>query len=470
MTAIGPLIRPQLQHSPEEYAAIVEAAQPQLLELRTESGPVYLRPRGWERLRLQWAFRHFHVLCPELLSSGNRRLIEKLSRSAVVTPARPVPRNAVFGVVERAIPITAKTPGRIRAVESWPGSIGAVRAAPVRPASPMWQWAQEWLAVLRGLAVWAGRRHGMERWKGLAALGILCLAVILARIYGVPFHLGLGPAQESRPQTTPAQPGLASNAVHPKSISPKTTRDSTVAARLAALSEAISKGRELAAATLSVRHDLGSIDRSALEAQAGSLGALARKISLEPETPAPAPAAAQDQNAAPTLAPLSPLAFDSGSAQGYPRVPPGELAPGMEAGRPATTAAEPLESTATAPSTGALSGPPVGATSAASQPAASASPERPLITEFPQNHFAYPVLSNPNFVGKVSLRAVIGTDGSVKDVTVLSGDPKAAEAAAAAVKQWRYAPDEVNGHATEAETVIGINFFGRDAVSVTFAR
>lgn len=70
--------------------------------------------------------------------------------------------------------------------------------------------------------------------------------------------------------------------------------------------------------------------------------------------------------------------------------------------------------------------------------------------------------------GKVSLRAVIGTDGSVKKVDVLSGNRTLAEAAVQAVRHWRYPAPEMNGHAAEAETDIAINFVGDDAVSVSF--
>src|ERR1700679_674951 len=78
----------------------IEENSPHLLEIRTENGAVYLQPSGWQRIRLQWTFRHFHVLSPQVLSRADKRLIEKLSQSAVVTPALPVSSKAVLGVVE----------------------------------------------------------------------------------------------------------------------------------------------------------------------------------------------------------------------------------------------------------------------------------------------------------------------------------------------------------------------------------
>jgi periplasmic protein TonB len=60
--------------------------------------------------------------------------------------------------------------------------------------------------------------------------------------------------------------------------------------------------------------------------------------------------------------------------------------------------------------------------------------------------------------GMVVLLAVIGTDGSVKDVRVESGLPILAQAAMDAVKQWRYKPYLVDGEPVEVDSRITINF------------
>ena len=60
--------------------------------------------------------------------------------------------------------------------------------------------------------------------------------------------------------------------------------------------------------------------------------------------------------------------------------------------------------------------------------------------------------------GSVLLRALIGTDGEVHEIEVLSGNPILAEAARAAVRQWRYRPTMLNGQAVEVETQITVNF------------
>ena len=60
--------------------------------------------------------------------------------------------------------------------------------------------------------------------------------------------------------------------------------------------------------------------------------------------------------------------------------------------------------------------------------------------------------------GTVLLLAVIGTDGSIKDVRVESGLPILAQAAIDAVKQWRYKPYLLNGEPVEVASRITINF------------
>jgi protein TonB len=60
--------------------------------------------------------------------------------------------------------------------------------------------------------------------------------------------------------------------------------------------------------------------------------------------------------------------------------------------------------------------------------------------------------------GTVVLMAVIGKDGTVRDVRVESGLPVLAQAAIEAVKQWRYRPYLLNGEPVEVDSQITINF------------
>jgi TonB family protein len=92
----------------------------------------------------------------------------------------------------------------------------------------------------------------------------------------------------------------------------------------------------------------------------------------------------------------------------------------------------------------------------------------PYVAGPPESGFTYPIAPSENLKGSVILNAVIGTEGTVTGVDVLSGNPALAKTATAAVRQWRYAPHRVNGIPVEAETNIEINFSGEDAVSVSF--
>jgi periplasmic protein TonB len=69
-----------------------------------------------------------------------------------------------------------------------------------------------------------------------------------------------------------------------------------------------------------------------------------------------------------------------------------------------------------------------------------------------------PIAKTIHLSGSVLLRAVIGTDGDVHSLEVLSGNPILAQAALAAVRQWRYRPTLLSGQPVEVETQITVNF------------
>ena len=56
------------------------------------------------------------------------------------------------------------------------------------------------------------------------------------------------------------------------------------------------------------------------------------------------------------------------------------------------------------------------------------------------------------------LDALVGADGSVKELSVISGDPQLVKAATDAVRQWRFKPHQLKGKAVEFETRITVNF------------
>jgi protein TonB len=349
----------------------------QLLELRTENGAVYLRPSRWQRIRLQWTFRHFHVLSPQVLSRADRRLIKKLSRSAVVTPALPVSSKAIFGVIEKARfkppvsvnrVVTLRPAGTARQVLAKPG-------APVLP-SPI-------------VSVVAKRKEArafpgvsdlpFRQWGDLGALAAVGLVVILVSVYRAPLVSSAVKMWNPRRPIEHAVNHLKPPALLPPGISPLLVSPTTVW---------LAKTEK---------------PRSRFEPW------------FEPSIPPPA--------AAPALA--------------------------VQARAPEVLRAS--------------------APDAISEPAPavpSAVPARRFVAELPQGYFAHPFISDSNPVGELQLKALVGADGAVEQVTVLSGKPELAEAGVRAVRKWHYSPYRVQGIPVEVETQIKMDFFGPDAVSI----
>jgi len=58
--------------------------------------------------------------------------------------------------------------------------------------------------------------------------------------------------------------------------------------------------------------------------------------------------------------------------------------------------------------------------------------------------------------GRVELRAIIATDGSIQALEVVSGDPLFYASALAAVREWRYRPTILDGQAVEVDTQISV--------------
>jgi TonB family protein len=69
----------------------------------------------------------------------------------------------------------------------------------------------------------------------------------------------------------------------------------------------------------------------------------------------------------------------------------------------------------------------------------------------------YPALAiQTHREGRVELRAIIGTDGTIQSLQVVSGDPLFLVSARDAVQQWKYRPTYLNGQAVEIDTFITV--------------
>lgn len=71
----------------------------------------------------------------------------------------------------------------------------------------------------------------------------------------------------------------------------------------------------------------------------------------------------------------------------------------------------------------------------------------------------YPALAKQDGIeGEVVLDALVGSDGTVGSLRVVSGNSLLAAAAVRAVRQWRYHPSQLNGHAIAVPVKITLNF------------
>jgi TonB family protein len=71
----------------------------------------------------------------------------------------------------------------------------------------------------------------------------------------------------------------------------------------------------------------------------------------------------------------------------------------------------------------------------------------------------YPIIAvHSHIEGTVQMRAIIGRDGSVRELHVLSGNAILSYAAQEAVKQWRFRPTMLNGQPVEVDTFFTVVF------------
>ena len=69
-----------------------------------------------------------------------------------------------------------------------------------------------------------------------------------------------------------------------------------------------------------------------------------------------------------------------------------------------------------------------------------------------------PLARQARMQGTVVLQALIGKDGTIENLRVVSGHPMLSQAAIDAVKQWLYRPYYLNNQPVEVDTEIRVNF------------
>ena len=69
-----------------------------------------------------------------------------------------------------------------------------------------------------------------------------------------------------------------------------------------------------------------------------------------------------------------------------------------------------------------------------------------------------PLAKQARISGTVRFTAIIGKDGTIQNLQLITGHPLLVQAATEAVKQWLYKPTLLNGEPVEVITQIDVNF------------
>jgi TonB family protein len=191
-------------------------------------------------------------------------------------------------------------------------------------------------------------------------------------------------------------------------------------------------------------------------------------------TTPPSPVAATPQSAAPQASSpqVKPSPGTPASAPVIPAPAPAATTPSKPAPTPAPVPGKPAATAPAAPAAPAaspLSGGPKAAPAPATATPAPAAKASPGFIEVPEDfaddqvvHRVHPTYPRQARVkgsqGTVVLQAIVDKQGKVNSLQLISGDPVLGQAAADAVKQWRYKPYLHNGETVEFQTRVTVDF------------
>jgi hypothetical protein len=348
-------------------AVISEHIRSGLLELRTDSGPLYVRPSLWQLAYLRWMFRHFHVLRQEALSRRQQQMIRKLGESAVAIKSRRIPEIAKVGTIE------------IENVQSISPPIAPLESAVANPATGAANAALKDLSEAETIFI-AVCNPGCVQMEGDA----LAIAATTAPL--VP-----GEIREEIPG-------------------------------------------EISSNRSAVPHAGGGVGKTALE-----LGTLCAATVLLGVVSGVYPVTSKVPKAASRAKVHSRTGVSESAKLRSPVIPAARL----------------------------LSTP---ARNSAVAPALETSPApRPLQQEAHATRRSYPIANGHVPVEKVRLRAMVGNNGIVKEVQVLSGNSDLAPAALREARNLRYGVSQVHAGTDEEAINITVNFDHDEVVSIVSA-
>jgi protein TonB len=383
-----------------------KAFRSNLVAFDTDLGVRYAAPPTfWSRVYLIWTFRNFHSLPQQVFNRHQQELIEELIRSSTIFPGLKLDRSAVIGIVEQ-----------------------------VRSSS------------------W-GMSHLEEQRRASEADEVVTQSSAPAMVH--PYR-----DQQSfneQPNSHVLEP-LESEASIPQVLAPRLRVDKKTAAFVPLAASLV-----LAAVFLPSRIHIHSLRSLRNPASASVTKPVSNQVQIQ-----------NVAIAAPSMAAAQPL-------PGQVEKPPEQLTPSQLQMSSNPDQSRQSPAAGLLDSSGVQQGPVsfasfVSPTVAPSVDAA-ASPTRdtfaadtslPRVAGPPQSRMVYPTYPETEQNGKVILTAVVGQDGAVKSITVISGKKIFVTVALKAVKQWRYLPYEIEGKRVEFQTTIGFDFRGDEVVSVSF--
>ena len=379
-----------------------------IVALETEYGPIYVQPSGWERLYLLWTFRHFNSLPLKTLNSRQRKLVERLPRCGTRGLRSGIDSLQVIGTVEGAkVPSFSTTLSSETTSHEDPThtvSVPAEVLAPV-PSSHLCEESGNLDEGSKSQPSPVARRHGRSQ------IAFLLVSAGLFAVVAIPAWHRLQSAQTSRAASVTAPTPVAESG----DTGVASQSDTTTAPIAVPSSSLVVVQPPLNQAATPSATGVSSQSEAALSA---------------PRLPIETPAA--------IISPLEPQAIQST-----------------------------IKHTPTKDSTIKIRN--------KENPILASVQEGKVQGETPRIQFSgpprkliYPDYPDSRVRGKVSLNAVIGADGRVREVRILSGNKVLSAAAARAIRQWRYDPFFKDGQRVEAETNVGILFVAADVISISF--
>lgn len=401
---------------------------------------------------------------PSSLRPGNKGSTARGSDSRVATAASSQPATRGSSAPAAAAATRPQAPPRVHDPRA---EAGRVNRAPAPMPS----------LVTRDPR---SRVASKSSWFGPVFAGVICVALLGALGYFYQQKDHGDSAAQTKPSATQPAAATTSAQSSPNSSQPKSTETRTALTDLTVPPENLSGSKsppEASTAGNKNAQPAASVSPSDSEPAARTPDSTQSDETQAPDERQTAPSSSQRSTRRSERPRPSAESAPEVVTRNFPPQPKASASAGSNA-QPSTAAAQPPSPP---PSVGGLSNTSGAATSAelARQPAvapaaaAPASGNSAATSTVPENvslperaaraRLVYKVAPESpqnagNSGGSVVLQAVVGKDGAVRDLQLVSGSPRLAEAAMDAASRWQFQPYQVNGQAVEFTTQLHVDF------------